>query len=298
MKPIDLQNSANKQLLAQFSTHLQTLNYSNGTVCSASSGVKEYLHYQEKNDVDFFENPQLANYFDYLQKRPNYRRDGGLSLAYLHKNLDAIKRFYHFLFLTRNVVIPAFPLLEKAKNQPKSLSVKQVEQLFKTCGNTLLGKRDKAILALYYGLGLRRKEGVQLKIEDLNFDKEEVFISQSKTHSQRIVPMSEHVKQILEDYVFNVREKLVPSDKNTASVLVTETGKAMSVGTVSYVVGKLVEKSKIKTLASSHTLRHSIATHLLQSGMSLEDIALFLGHKSLDSTQIYTHLNHENHENI
>lgn len=296
MKKLELRSSANKDLLAQFSTHLQTLNYSKETVYTANNGVKEYLHHAEQNEIDFIEAPKLILYFDYLKKRPNHRRDGGLSMAYLHKHLDALKRFYQFLLLTKEVNAPVFPTLPKYKSYPKVLSVKEVEQLFKTCNDHLLGKRNRAVLALYYGLGLRRKEGVQLKVEDLNFDKEEAFISQSKTHRQRIVPMSDHVKEILEDYVFNVREKLVPQDKSTSSVLVTETGKPMPVGTVTYILQKLVKESKIKTHASAHTLRHSIATHLLESGMRLEDIALFLGHRSLDSTQIYTHINNDNHE--
>jgi integrase/recombinase XerD len=181
-------------------------------------------------------------------------------------------------------------MLPKVKTSPKALSVMQIKQLFNSCDESLLGKRNKALLAVYYGLGLRRKEGVQLNIDELDFSKEEILVAKSKTGRQRIVPMSEHVKTILDDYIFNVREKLVPKDKSTTTVLVTQRGKPLSAETASYILRKLIKESKIKSSASLHTLRHSIATHLLQSGMKLESIALFLGHKSLDSTQIYTHL--------
>ena len=101
------------------------------------------------------------------------------------------------------------------------------------------------------------------------------------------------MQTILEDYLFNVREKLIDKSKSEYSVLVTEKGSRLSPESVTYILQKMLTDAKIKTKASPHTLRHSIATHLLQSGMKLESIALFLGHKSLDSTQIYTHLKNE-----
>jgi integrase/recombinase XerD len=290
MKKLDLRHSAYKNLLAQFSTHLQALNYSKNTVYNAENYLKEYLVYLQQQDIELSEQRDLTTYFEYLKTRTNHRTDGGLSLNSLHKHKSTLKLFYDFLAHTQNYQSVEFPLLAKPKTHPKVLSLKEIENLFKACDKSLLGKRNKAILALYYGLGLRKGEAVQLSIVDVDFEKEEVFIAQSKTSQQRIVPMSEHVKAILEDYVFNVREKLIPSDKTTMSLLVTEHGKPMSGETAVYTLKKLLFEAKIKTPASLHTLRHSIATHLLQSGMKLESIALFLGHKSLDSTQIYTHV--------
>lgn len=291
MKKLDLRNGANKALLAEFERHLQTLNYSKDTVYNANNGVKEYLHFLELKDVLLREvTTELRDFFKYLEQRGNQRTDGGLSVAYLHKHRSFLKLFYTFLSLNESIETPWFPSLAKAKSRPKALRVDEIKKLFNACDNSLLGKRNKALLAVYYGLGLRRKEGAELCLEDLDFSKEEVFVAKSKTHRQRIVPMSDHVRGILEDYVFNVREKLIPEDKSTATLLVTEHGKPLSVETVAYVVRKLNKESKIKTHASVHTLRHSIATHLLQGGMKLESIALFLGHRSLDSTQIYTHL--------
>lgn len=298
MKKLDLRSSAYKTLLAQFSKHLQTLNYSKDTVYISTNSVKEYLFYAQEHDVDIKQVKSLIPYFNYLQKRSNQKKDGGLSAASLQKHRGVLKLFYDFLFRTKGVRVPGFPKLQKPKSSATYLSLKEVEKLFDTCDESLLGKRNKALLALYYGLGLRRKEGVDLKVEDLDFNKEEVFISKSKTNHQRRVPMSDHVKDILDDYVFNVREKLVPQDKSTSAVLVTEKGRPLSNASVAYVLKKLLTESKIKTHASTHTLRHSIATHLLQSGMKLESIAQFLGHRSLDSTQIYTHLATQEHENI
>jgi integrase/recombinase XerD len=301
MKKLDLRQSAYKTLLAQFSTHLQVLNYSKGTVYTSENTLKEFLYYLEKHKLELLSstNKVLSDYFTYLQKRTNLRRGGGLSTSYLNKHHHGLSLFFDYLILNNHPITkPTIPVFKNTKHIPSVLTITETQQLFTACAPTLVGKRNKAMLALYYGCGLRKKEGICLKMEDVDLEKEEVFIAQSKTHRQRRVPMSEHVKSILEDYVFNVREKLVPSDKSVDAFLVTEKGKAMSNQTPVAIIGRLLREAKITKQASLHTLRHSIATHLLQSGMKLENIALFLGHRSLDSTQIYTHLNTNQDENI
>lgn len=290
MKKLDLRHNEYKVLLAQFTKHLTTLNYSKETVYNAENYTKEYLVYLQEHQLELSKVKELTTYFDYLQTRSNQKTTGALSLNSLHKHRSTLKLFYDFLHHIKSFHPVSFPLLAKPKTYPKVLNLKDVQQLFNACDDTLLGKRNKAVLALYYGLGLRKKEGVMLGVTEVDFIKEEVFIAQSKTSYQRIVPMSEHVKAILEDYVFNVREKLVPKDKSTTTLLVTELGKPLHGETAVYILKKLLREAKIKKQASLHTLRHSIATHLLESGMKLENIALFLGHRSLDSTQIYTHL--------
>jgi integrase/recombinase XerD len=301
MKKLELCTRTYKAYLAQFETHLQTLNYSKGTVYGSVNNVKEFLFFLEQQKLELLSvtSKELTEYFAYLQNRTNLRRGGGLSASYLNKHHHGLSLFFDYLIFSDVLLIkPIISVFKKTNYIPTVLTTKEMEQLFNACTQKLLGKRDKALLALYYGLGLRKKEGIQLKVEDVDLEKEEVFIAQSKTHRQRRVPMSEHVKTILEEYLFNVREKLVPSDKSVDAFLVTEKGNALSNETPVLILRKLLKEAKITTPASLHTLRHSIATHLLQSGMKLENIALFLGHRSLDSTQIYTHININQDENI
>ena len=298
MKKLEIRDPGYTILLKAFKQHLEVLNYSGGTVYNAVNYTREYLFYLETTHTNLRRVQDLAHYFQYLEGRVNERRGGGLSTGSLHKHRSCLRLFYDFLRLTQGIESVRFPLLPRATRSPVVLTVAQVKQLFDVCDSSLLGKRNKALLALYYGLGLRRSEGVNLELTDMDFPKEEVLIRKSKTHRQRVVPMSDYVKEILEDYVFNVREKLIPDDDQTACFLVTERGKPLSKESVSYLIRKLVKSSKIKQKASVHTLRHSIATHLLNQGMSLENIALFLGHTSLDSTQLYTHLNTKTDENI
>jgi integrase/recombinase XerD len=136
-----------------------------------------------------------------------------------------------------------------------------------------------------------------LNVEDIDLHKSEVFVSKSKTSTQRHVPMNEAVQKLLEDYLFNAREMLLPDSSNDGTLLISNRGKRMHPKTVDYVIKQMVNRTENEQIKENftglHTLRHSIATHLLQAGMKLEDIALFLGHKSIDSTQIYTHLTHQ-----
>jgi integrase/recombinase XerD len=143
----------------------------------------------------------------------------------------------------------------------------------------------KLIFTLLYGCGLRRHEAYNLCIQDVNFDKKTIFVKQGKGYKDRIIPMSSGVYKDLQDYVYNFRNRLklnhnrlIFSEEQMIRLRLKQLQRACE-----------DEQIKAKRI-TPHLLRHSIATHLLQNGMSIENIALFLGHSSLDSTQIYTHL--------
>lgn len=298
MKTKELHNGAYKILHAQFKTHLQTLNYSKGTVDASVRAVKEYLHKIENSQQKLIDisTKEIKEYFVYLEHRKNEKTGLGLSLSYLKKIRTSLELFYKFLQLTQTeeYPIPSFPEIKSGTFVPKVLTKDEVHILFNSCDESLIGKRNKAMLSLYYGCGLRRQEAINLNVEDLDLNKNTVFIAKSKTHRQRIVFMSENIQKIMEDYLFNIREKIIPSDKSETALLVSERGQRISKERVNQLMQKIVKDSNSKSLKEKrpglHTLRHSIATHLLQAGMKLENISLFLGHKSLDSTQIYTHL--------
>lgn len=291
----EMQNRAYQNLLALFERHLQTINYSKETVYSSTNATKDYLLYLETEVIKLqkTDTATIKLYFDYLQTRSNKKTQGlGLSMAYIQKIKGSLILFYEFLSLTQEekYKVPVFPVIKIQRNMPSVLTKEEIQKLFQVCDESLLGKRNKTLLAMYYGLGLRRKEGTNINVEDIDLDKGSVFISKSKPYKQRNVPLNKSIQTIVEDYLFNVREKLIDKEQAESAFLVTERGKRLSPESVTYILQKLLKDAKIKTRASPHTLRHSIATHLLQSGMKLESIALFLGHKSMDSTQLYTHL--------
>jgi len=149
------------------------------------------------------------------------------------------------------------------------------------------------MLNIFYGCGLRASEGAALNINDILFEKELVYVRKGKNYRERYVPLSKQVKKDLKDYITGQRNDLLNGGK-TEALLLGRRGQRWGFGGM-YNRLQLIknqtndEKLKQKTFGL-HILRHSIATHLLQSGMKLEYISRFLGHKSLETTQKYTHL--------
>jgi integrase/recombinase XerD len=151
--------------------------------------------------------------------------------------------------------------------------------------------RDRAMLSIFYGCGLRRNEVYHLDISDIIFGKSLLHVRKGKGYKERMVPITKQSLQHLQNYLYDARPYFC-NDKNEA-FFVTQSGKRLG-GTMMLVrLKQLIQFTGNAELMQKdihlHTLRHSIATHLLQNGMRLERIKDFLGHGSLDSTQIYTH---------
>ena len=136
-----------------------------------------------------------------------------------------------------------------------------------------------------YGCGLRKSEAYNVQIKDVDFDKRTVFVRQGKNYKDRIIPMSAGVYNDLQDYIYNFRSRL----KLNHTRLVFSCDGMIRLRLKALQRACNEENIKKKRIYP-HILRHSIATHLLQNGMSIENICKFLGHSSLDTTQIYTHL--------
>ena len=145
------------------------------------------------------------------------------------------------------------------------------------------------MLSIYYGCGLRKSEGINLEVNDILFERKLVHVKKSKNNQERYVPITASNLKYVEQYIYNARSLLLNEDITEDSLFINEKGRALTGQTLYLRLKQLCEKAKINKQIGLHTLRHSIATHLLQAGIELEQIALFLGHRSLESTQIYTH---------
>lgn len=153
--------------------------------------------------------------------------------------------------------------------------------------------RDRAILTIFYGCGLRRNEGYHLDLSDIDFDREILQVRKGKNYKERFVPFNKTSSKYLQDYVYDGRPILVKDSQENA-LFISQRGGRMQSQSIALRLKILQQRSDNLELQEKnvrlHVLRHSIATHLLQNGMSLENIARFLGHTSLESTQVYTHL--------
>jgi integrase/recombinase XerD len=286
----------NDVLKEGFKKWLQTLHYAESTVYGSVRYVDDFFFYLKQNEIESLEQIQpetINNYHQHLQQRKNKKQSGSLSQNYIISNINALKRFSKYLQLTEKPNIEINIRIRPNQVQNKTiLSQKEINALYKTCENNPLGIRDRIILDIYYGCGLRRSEGIGLDVKDVLLKQKLVYIRKGKAYKERYVPITEQIKEDFETYLHVSREKLL-GKKQDEALLVSYRGKRITGNAVLERFNKLLEKSAIHKQAGLHTLRHSIATHLLQSGMSLEDVSRFLGHQSLESTQIYTHVSAE-----
>lgn len=169
------------------------------------------------------------------------------------------------------------------------LTPAEIKQLYKTTDDDLLGIRDRAMLAIYYGCGLRRNEGAHLLIDDILPDKNLLYVRKGKNYKERYVPILGDVKKDILTYMTIARPALL-ADKKEAWFFIGIRGQKITASALYERLKKLLLKANIPKPCGLHSLRHSIATHLLGNGMSLYQIARLLGHSTLDTTQIYTHI--------
>lgn len=296
----------NIYLVTAFSEWLDTLGYAKQTLYSAPFMVRELLHFLEKNKVENvkqIDDKHITEYYKHLKQRTNKRnKSGSLSNAHLNKHQQAIKLFLRFMRQSGRIML-AYPSLDSEKEDTKPTQVltkEEAKQLFEaTYINSSrpelhhLLLRDRAMLAVYYLCGLRRNEGLQLDLRDIDFDNNRLHVRKGKNYKQRLVPLDGLSKEYLNDYIYDSRGKLLDGTKTTA-LFISMRKKRMDGQSMLLRLKCTQSKCDSKVLRDKviglHTLRHSIATHLLANGMELELIRRFLGHSSLESTQTYTHL--------
>ncbi len=305
MKKLVLRNSSYEHLEMGFREWLDILGYNAQTVYNMPTMVREFLHYLEQQGVEHItrlETKHYKSYYTHISTRTNERRAGGLSNQYINQQIQALEKFYEYLQHKGTRGIPPVTLrqLKLEKGNITLLTQEEVKQLFNATDQQTqhpkqeaFNARDKALLVVFYGCGLRRREGSSLTIEDINFDRRILHVRKGKNYKERLVPFSKSSSQILQEWIYDYRPQLIKTQKEE-NLFVGISGKPMTGGGLYTRLKKLILLVDNPDLQQKevglHTLRHSIATHLLENGMELQKIQRFLGHSSLESTQIYTHL--------
>jgi integrase/recombinase XerD len=293
-------NAEYKLLVQGFEKWLKTLEYAESTVYASTNYLRDFFTYLQKSGITALEEINktvIEIYHEHLQNRRNKKQAGSLSQNYIISNINALRRFVKYLQVTGK---PVFEIslkisIEKDKFNQTILTREEVKAMYNACSNDALGLRDRAMLAVYYGCGLRRNEGASLEVSDVLLKEKLIYVQKGKGYRERYVPMSEVVKEDLENYIHVARQSLLncgPEMKEQA-LLLSFRGRRMDGNSLLMRLKALEKAARLNKSIGLHTLRHSIATHLLQSGMGIENVSRFLGHQSLESTQIYTHLANE-----
>lgn len=210
------------------------------------------------------------------------------------RKLAALKGFFRYLVTTRHLEKDPLRLIHSPKQEkplPKFLSVDDVFQLLGAIEvNNALDARDRAILEVFYSTGIRASELVGLNWSDVDFQLGIVRVV-GKGSKERIVPIGDVALQTLRDYSQEVRKKWKLPCSGETPVFLNHRGARITTRSVARLLEKHLRQAGIAVKMGPHGLRHSFATHLLNSGADLRVIQELLGHASLSTTQRYTHLN-------
>ncbi|MBE0536169.1 MAG: tyrosine recombinase XerC [Phycisphaerae bacterium] len=210
------------------------------------------------------------------------------------RKLATLRSFYKFL-VKRNYVnsnpVTTIKTPKQDKKLPRFLEYEEVQRLLNTPPmNTWLGARDRAILETLYSTGMRVSELVSLNMDDVDFLGEVIHI-RGKGKKERISPIGSSALQAIQRYI-EFRNKRMASDNafDSKVLFANKHGKRLSTRSVRRKMDKYLEASGLDPAISPHTLRHSFATHMLNNGADLRSVQELLGHQSLSTTQVYTHV--------
>ena len=284
-------------------------------------GLLNHLESRNKTQLQDITTEAIKDYYyNELKQRKNYMNGAGtLTNTHLNKHIQALRKFTEYLRQTGKLQIPMFSIrLEKIMEEKLTvLTEEEIKQLYKAteimpqpkrqnrteATYEAIQQRDRAMLSIFYGCGLRRNEGCQLNVNDINISSGVLHVIKGKNYKERLVPVSAKSLEHITNYLYEGRNILLRGNKEAAFFIGANNSKRLGGQLMLVKLQQLIKLTAntelIEKEVGLHTLRHSIATHLLANGMSLEKIKEFLGHSSMDSTQIYTHLiNEENNEQV
>ncbi len=262
---------------------------SENSIINYSLDIKKLMRWLETNEINTspvsISEEILQDFIYDIAKRINPRSQSRL--------ISGLKGFFNYLIFEDYRKTNPLELIEAPKlgrKLPDTLAIEEIDTLIKTIDlSSKQGERNRAIIETLYGCGLRVSELTNLKISDLYF--EEGFIKVTgKGDKQRLVPIGPTTQKYIEIYRKEVRvhQKIQSLAKDT--LFLNQHGKPLTRAMIFTIVKRLAEKSGIRKTISPHTFRHSFATHLLENGADLRAIQQMLGHESITTTEIYTHI--------
>jgi integrase/recombinase XerD len=262
--------------------------------------VEAYLHDVTKltqylQVVNQEKNPAALTLQD-LQAFVKWIGELGMGATTQARIISGIRSFYKYLLTEQLVTIDPSTLLEAPKTRrklPDTLSFEEIEQLIGAIDlSSPEGTRNKAILETMYSCGLRVSELVGLKISCLYLDIGFIRVI-GKGDKERLVPIGSDAIKCIKIYKDTVRSHQNVSEKNQDILFLNRRGNALSRVMIFYIIKSLALTAGITKVISPHTFRHSFATHLVEGGADLRAVQEMLGHESITTTEIYTHLNRD-----
>lgn len=294
MLHLNLYNQDYEILYREFLSMTKSKGYS--AALYMASVIREFLFHMESkgiSDIKLIKAKDVITHYEYLRERPNQRRQGTLSDSVIKHHLFSLRCFFDYLLETGQIENSPLRIskfaLQGSSLQRNVLTLEEIKLIYTACESLF----DRALLALAYGCGLRRSEIEQLNFGDVNFYKAQLTVRVGKFGKSRTLALSDKVSGDLKNYFFNERAELAAYFSHTfcPAFLLNNKGHRTSGQVLNLRVKHLIAKTDNQSLLAKnitlHSLRHSIATHLLDQGAGMEFVQGFLGHTLLDTTHIY-----------
>lgn len=270
--------------------------YSTNTMINYENDIKEFLEFLNKENIDNIKNANYSLVRFYLMDL----YDKKFSRNSVSRKLSSLRSFFKYLHKENIVEANPFSLVsspKKEKKLPKFLYNDDIEKVFDVPNlNSSLGQRDMLILEILYDTGIRVSELVNIKLKDIDFDNKSIRIL-GKGNKERIVLYGSYAEDILNEYMKDGRKRIL-KEKNNEYLILNAKGENITSRGVRLILDNIIKKACLKVHISPHTLRHTFATHLLENGADLLTVKELLGHSSLSSTGIYTHVTNERLRNV
>ena len=266
----------------------------------AKNSIEAYIGDVEKLIVylqDSCNGKSLLNVnLDDLRNFLVYLNEMGIGARTQARIISGLKTFYKYLLLEDLISADPSELLESPKlgrKLPVTLSIEEIDKIEDSIDHsTPEGTRNKAIIETLYSCGLRVSELVNLKLSNLYFNEKFVRVI-GKGNKERLIPIGSSAMKYISIYTNEVRNHLNIQPGSEDIVFLNRRGKQLTRVMIFTIVKNLVEKAGIKKVVSPHSFRHSFATHLVEGGADLRAVQEMLGHESITTTEIYTHLDRE-----
>ena len=265
-------------------------NLSDNTLISYKHDVKSFLdfintHTGSEISIKYLNDMKISDFRSFL----SYLRNKDISSTSIARIISSLKSFFNYLLntnLIESTVVQSLRTPKQKKSLPRPISSELAIETIKHAQDMekekWIGLRNKSILMLLYGCGLRISEALNLNFEDIN--ENDYLIIKGKGNKERMVPLMDYVKNDIENYIHECPKNFMKDDP----LFVGKRLDRLSPRIIQYVLEKIRHNLSLPETATPHALRHSFATHLLDSGGDLRTIQELLGHSSLSTTQKYT----------
>jgi integrase/recombinase XerC len=265
-------------------------NYSKLTLTNYAKDIMAFYHYLDAIKLNYKDigKDDIRSYLKYLTKL-NYKN------STISRILSSLRSYYNYLLMKNIIPNNPFLLIRNPKRERKLPNFLQYDEFLKLINDldltNPLDLRNRLILEMLYATGLRVSELTNIKLGDINYSDKSIKVL-GKGSKERIVYYGDYAEEILKKYLNDARGLLLEG-KDSSYLFINNQGNQLSSHGVEEAINMIVNKVSLKHRISPHTLRHTFATHLLESGADIRTVQELLGHSSLSTTQIYTHVTNE-----